>query len=431
MRRPSVAPPMLLAAFILLCVCVLAYELVDLFHVSTYVCGGRRYATLPDLTGGTCRRLWGDWTLTPTGPRALGDGLAIVAIVVLAALAAASWSLRWTSPPWAVLLVVSSIACIGVVGYEAMDALYASRYVCDGGYDVYLTVPNVYGGTCHRRWDAWAFQQSGPVTPGVFVGIAGVIGFFVVAAAAISAATWRQKQIDWLLAAVVEQTNRLVLRTQFEFYGLLIQASKDALQEVGSQLLVALTDARKSVIVDENPADAAAKMALVHHEVVMARRDSFIQSRVNARRVVAASMAIISGNFSEAWHEVVYAWHGYVNTQQFVPEMVLLAKLTGLPSNPHSPTFKEELDAAVEREKWGFSMATYLNVLVPLQVALSRHNWVNEVMITVEVQVPDPRRAGKTKSETHTLKGKVAIDVMRAFLAQPLPWSKDDLPKSA
>lgn len=431
MRRPSVAPPMLLAGFALVCVCVLAYDVVDLFHASKYVCGGYRYPTLPDLNSGTCRRVWEDWTLMPMGPRALRDGLVIVGIVLLVALGARSWSLSKGSPPWAVMLVVSSIACIGLVGYEAVDALHASRYVCDGVYESYFNVQNFYAGTCHRRWEQWGVHQTGPLTPGIFVVVAGVIGVVVVSAVSISAATWRQKQIDWLLEAVVEQTNRLVLRTQYEFTGLLIQASKDALQEVGAQLLVALTDARKSVVVDENPADAAARMALVHHEFVVSRRESFIHSRVNARRVVAATLAIVSGSFSEAWHEVVYAWHAYLKTNEFVPEMVLLAKLTGLPSNPNSGTFKQELDAAIEREKWGFSMATYLNVLVPLQVALSRHNWANEVKITVEVQVTDPRRAGRTKTETHQLKGQVAIDVMKAFLAQPLPWSADNLPKSA
>ena len=438
MRRTSVARPMLLAVFLMTCTCVLVYELIDLLHANKYACPGHHYLTLPDLNAGTCRRVWEDWTFMPTGPRALWDGFVILCIAGLfASLSGNVQAGRRSSPPLAVLLDVFFVACVGLVAYEVVDLLHVSKYACDGVNYGFFNLPNLDGGTCHRVWDDWVFRPKGPLTPWEFLLISGMVGLLSVAIVIILASGWRQKQIDWLLEAVVDQTERLVLRTQFEFATAAIQASKDALHELGSQLLLALTEARRSVAFEGNTAESAAKLAMVHHEFALERRESFIMSRVNARRVVAATLAVLNGSFSEAWHEVVYAWHAYLNTKEFVPEMVLLAKLTGLPSNPHSDTFKAELDAAIEKEKWGFSLGTYLSILLPLRLALSRHDWMNEVQITVQVKVTDPRRSGKTTTDSVLLKGEPALRIMKAFLAQPLsdtgnvPTSAGNMPKSA
>lgn len=421
MRKPSVGLPMLRGVSLMVCLGLLGYELVDLFHVSKYACGGYRYPVLPNFSTGTCRRVWDDFSVVPAGPHAVWNGVVIVVIVVLL------WSLTRNDrsrenalSPRSVLYMVVSGAGMLLVVYEVLDLLHATKYACDGVVHVYLILPNVSGTTCHRVWEDWVLLPTGPLTRWEIVRLSCMAGVVVVAVVLVLLTAWRQKQIDWLLEAVIEQTERLILRTQYDVIVVASRKlSKDSFEELGSQLLMALTQARPSVAFEGNTAESAVKMALVHHEFVVARRDLFIQARVSARRVVAATLSVVNGSFSETWHEVLYAWYAYFDTKAFVPEMALLAKLVGLPTNPHSSTFKADVDAAVRREQRGFTLGTYLGVILPLKFALSRHDWRAEVKLTVEKNVSDPRRPGKTTTQVEVLRGEKAVEIMKDFLAVP------------
>jgi hypothetical protein len=253
--------------------------------------------------------------------------------------------------------------------------------------------------------------------------IAGLSGF---ALFAICKMLWRQKQLEWLLEAVISGAENIVLRTQFQLVLDLISESEKTLTSLGAELLKEMMRARPSVLVDlGNGAEVATKLALTQQEFMVKRRGAFLDARNTAARpLVKATLDTLDCSFAGGWHATIQFWRENADAKGPMPPLAApLARLYDLPWNPKDPNFLRDLEKAEARG--GLTLLEYLTVLLPLQWALRRRKWADLIELRVEIRIVASNDPDKVlRVEEDTLRGAAAIKIMRSFLASALPLKK-------
>jgi hypothetical protein len=309
------------------------------------------------------------------------------------------------------------LLCVSLVIYHLIDLLHVSEYMCDSRTYHYLNLPVFSDGPCHRVWKSWIFTPEDPDPLSLFL-IFGLFLAVVFVAAAYAKTWWHQKQLDWLLKAALSQTSRLVLRTQFEIVNGAIKESEETLTRLGLELLKEITQARPFVLFDSgNSAEIISRLALKQHEFWDSRRSRFLSGRGPVRDLVQAMLDTLDGSFAGAWHAIVRALYAQVGTKEPVAQLEPLARIFKLPWNPRSPGFEENL--AKVADKGGLTWDEYLSVILPLQLALYRREWVDELEMMVKITIIEKDKPNR-EVET-TLHGARAAEIMRGFLISS-PW---------